>query len=68
MYIPTKSHFLAWEKGVLDDCQLDTMAKFFAEMMAGAEALGPRYALATMALRLEHMAAQFMIISRRKEK
>lgn len=61
MHIPSESDFAAWNAGILDDRQLVEIEGFFAEMLAGAEALGLRYALAAMALRAEYKAASSML-------
>jgi hypothetical protein len=66
MDIPLPADFAAWNAGQLSDCQIILIEAFFAQMLAGAEALGPRYALATLALRAEHDAARSMLDRRRK--
>lgn len=66
MIIPDKSAFAAWDAGQIGTEDLECIEAFFLCMLTGAEALGPRYSLATMALRAEHNGAHAML-SRRKE-
>jgi len=66
MIIPSPTDFNEWNAGKIGDDALVRIEAFFADMLKGAEALGPRYALATMPLRAERDAAQAML-SRRRE-
>ncbi len=66
MKIPEQTDFDEWSAGKIGDAGLTRVEAFFAEMLSGAEALGPRYSLATMALRAEYNAAHSML-SRRRE-
>lgn len=66
MNIPSDTDFAEWNAGLqIGDAELVRIECFFAEMLAGAEALGPRYSLAAMALRAEHSAARSMLDRRR---
>lgn len=66
MKIPTVADFAAWNKGLsLSDEQLTKLEAFFAQMLAGSEALGSRYELATWALRQEHECVKSLIYRRR---
>lgn len=66
MVIPDASDIAAWNAGQIGTDELVKVEAFFRDMLAGAEALGPRYSLATMSLRAEHNAAQAMLDRRRE--
>lgn len=52
---PTPAMMECWDRGeAISQADLDALEVFFAAMVAGCEALGPRYSLATMALRMEY--------------
>lgn len=60
MNIPQETDFIEWDAGQIGDTELARIEVFFAEMLAGARALGPRYYLAARALQAEHDSARVM--------
>jgi hypothetical protein len=53
--LPSPETFDLWRKGeAITSAQLDDLEQFFAAMVKGAEALGPRFDLATTELRAEY--------------
>ena len=64
--VPTRETMAEWDRGVcVSDDNLDEMQAFLANMLEGAQALGDRFALATMALRSELTRAEHMLRARR---
>lgn len=61
MNIPPETDFVEWNAGQIGDAELARIEAFLADMLAGAEALGPRYSLAAVALRDELSAARRML-------
>lgn len=64
MDIPSEADFAAWNINNIDNDALARMWRFFDYMKRGTEALGPRFSLATMALRSELNTVALMMDQR----
>ena len=66
-WIPTPDDFDAWGKGlIMANDALVRLDRFFAMMLEGAEAMGPKYAMMADAMRAQFNAAH-SLIERRKD-